>query len=68
MGLFDDLFGGGSPRKRHWTEDMEDYTEDYTEDRPNNHWTVNPDPDNTDRDDDWEEEQEKDFGDSWGDY
>lgn len=64
MGLFDDLFGGSSHRKKHWTEDMDDSTEE----RPDNHWTIFPDPDNEDRDDDWEEDQEKDFGDSWGEY
>ena len=63
MGLFDGLFGGDSPRKRHWTEDLDD-----TEERSERHWTEFPDPDNVDRDDDWEEEQEKDFGDDWGEY
>ena len=64
MGLFDGLFGGDSSRKRHWTEDMDDYAEE----RPERHWTEFPDPDNVNRDDDWEEEQEKDFGDDWGEY
>ena len=64
MGLLDKLFGCGSQHKKHWTEDMEDYTEDH----PDEHWTEFPDPDNVDRDDDWEEEQETDFGDSWDEY
>ncbi len=64
MGLFGDLFGSRTLRNKHWTEDLEDYSED----RPANHWTEFPDPDNVDREDDWEEEQEKDYGDSWGEY
>lgn len=32
------------------------------------HWTVDHETEDITRDDDWEEEQDQDWGDSWGEY
>ena len=63
MGLLDFLFGKPQPHNSGRVEDMDDYTRNL----PDDHWTVDHVPDE-DRDDDWEEAQDKDFGDDWGEY
>ena len=63
MGLLDFLFGKQQPHNLGRVEDMEDYTDV----PPEKHWTIDHGVED-DRDDDWEEEQDKDFGDDWGEY
>lgn len=39
-----------------------------TNDTHDTHWTVDHETEEITPDDEWEEEQEQDWGDSWGDY
>ena len=64
MGLWEFLFGSGKPIKSVRVEDMDDYTNVPEE----QHWTIDHEVEDVVRDDDWEEEQDQDWGDSWGDY
>lgn len=63
MGLLDLLLGKQQPQNKDWRDELEDYTK--TE--PDDHWTVDHEPEE-DHDNDWEEEQEQDWDDDWGEY
>ena len=64
MGLLDFLFGTSKPKPIGRVEDMDDYTDVPEE----HHWTVDHEAEDITRDDDWEEDQDQDWGDSWGEY
>ena len=65
MGLLDFLFGKQRPLQNSGrVEDIEDYTEII----PDDHWTVDHETEDITPDDEWEEEQEQDWGDDWGEY
>ena len=42
--------------------------DDYTDVPEEHHWTIDHKAEDITRDDDWEEDQDQDWGDSWGEY